>query len=364
MADLVLLPLNLQEGSYTAQQDRLNADAFYKGVGVCGPLDFRCSFSVGSTLTFTTAVGKAFIKGNSVSNQGLYQVTDLVGTSGSVDTNSGGANPRIDQIVLRVYDSTEAGGIYDKASIEVLKGTVTASASLNNRSGVATLPASCILLADVLLNAGATTISGYRDRRPFSKPVAIPPILTNLTTPVVSFEDPPGITSEYAQGSVTAAGISVNDNTKQCAVLQYLPNRIESATRIRFRYVQGSTAIAAGNWIISIFDASGRLIVSTSSTAFTGSANSIQNISATITATTFEAGLYYVHVGTTGSTASSFVNFLGANPKTAFAPNLCFHATSGGVTVPTTLLSMVDSYTIDPIATRIPYVPKVALSVG
>lgn len=361
MTDLTFQPLDLQNGSYSAQQDRLYISALKGGGGVCGPNDFKPSVS---GVQVSLNPGSAFIPGGDVVNQGTYQISETNSIIVNVDSNSAGAYPRIDQIVLRVFDKTAIGGAYDKASIEVVKGTPTSGATLDNRSGFSTIPSTSIILADVILNAGSATINGFRDRRKIIDPGSIPSIVTNLTNPAVSFEDPPGIMSEYAQGSVTAAGLSVNDNGKQVAVLQYLPTPIVGATKIRFRYVQGSTAIAAGNYAIAIFDASGRLIQSTGDLSFSGSANSIQNVSATISSTNFEAGLYYVFLGTTGSTASSFINYLGSNPKTAFVPNVCFHATSGGTTVPTTILGLTDSSTIDPVATRIPYVPNIALSVG
>lgn len=362
MTDLALQPLDLQNGSYTAQQDRLLLDSILQGEGVVGPLDFQCT---AASLTVTAGAGEAFVKGTTNANQGIYNVVATSTTAVTLASNSGGGNPRLDQIVLRIYDKTEAGGSYDKATIEVVQGTPSATGTVDARGGVTALPASCILLADASITTG--NVVTLRDRRKSVTNGGVPPIITNTTVPMVAFEDPPGVVSDYAAGSITAGGITVNDNGKQTAVLQYLPNRIVGATRIRFRYVQGTTQIAAGSWIVSIYDASGRLIVSTPSTLFTGSANSIQNISAVITATTFEAGLYYVHVGTTGSTAASWVNFLGSNPFTAFVPNLVYYWAAGGITPPAsfqTTTAATDAYTLDPTTTRYPYVPKIALSVG
>ena len=367
MADLSAKPLNLQNGSYTARQDRQFTDSIINGEGVIGPKDFfvtangsNMQLSIGSG----TASEYAFVRGDASFYQGLYEVsldsTALVSVSAADPTN-----PRIDSVILQIYDSVDIGGVSNKATIEVLGGTATSGATLDNLAGATNTPSNAILLANILVPNGSTSVSqsNVRDRRTFPKFGSIPPNKDNTTIPVVAFIDPPGVISEWAAGSTSAAGLSVSDNGKQIAVMQYLPNRIVGANRIRFRYVQGTTAVAAGNYVIAIFDSSGRQVVSTGSQSFAGSAGSIQNLSIAITATTFEAGLYYVFLGTTGSTSSSFINFLGSNHKSAFAPNVVFHATTGGVTVPTTLLGMTASNSLDP-ATKLPYAPNVALSVG
>lgn len=375
MTDFTVQPLNLQNGSYTAKQDRQFTDAVAQGEGVVGADDFRIT-ATGSSMILTsgatTKLSSAFVRGDTNSDQALYEISQYAGITVTIGT-ADATNPRIDQIVLRIYDKTEAGGSADKATIEVVAGTATSGATLDNRNGATSLPASALLLADVLVGATVTSISqsNVRDRRAFAYNGPVPMIVTNTTNPVVAFEDPPGVLSEYAQGSTSAAGVSVSDNGKQTTILQYLPTRIVGATRIKFRYVQGTTAIAAGAFVISIYDASGRKVIDTGSinySSYSTSAGAIVSVSATITATTFESGLYYVLFGTTGSTASSFANFLGSNPRTAFAPNLCYHSNVNGVTTPTALTaanaSIVDSSTIDPVATRLPYVPNIILSVG
>lgn len=353
MTDLTTQPLNLQNGSYTANQDRLLLDSIKQGEGVVGALDFSCT---AASLTVTAKAGEAFVKGTTNSDQGIYNAVSSSDIAVNVDTNSGGANPRVDQIILRIYDKTVVGGLYDKASIEVVKGTVTSGATLDNRNGVAALPASCILLADVLLAAGGSTISSIRNRRKIIGRGVVPPIVTGTTTSVVGFEGVSGVFPQYISSSLAHA----SHDTKQVALLQYLPTRIANATKIKFRLGHSATALA-GNYNIAICDASGRPIVSTGSTALTGSASTSALQSATITSTTFEAGLYYVLIGldTSAGTADCF----GYHSYSAYAPNIGFHATSGGTTLPTTILSLTDTSTATPaVVTALPVLPQVMLA--
>ena len=75
--------------------------------------------------------------------------------------------PRLDQVVLRVYENTHDGSGLNTARIETVDGTATAGATLANRNGAAALPASSIRLADVLIAAASSSIpsGNISDRR-------------------------------------------------------------------------------------------------------------------------------------------------------------------------------------------------------
>jgi hypothetical protein len=155
----------------------------------------------------------------------------------------------------------------------------------------------------------------------------------------------------------------------QAATAFYLPRRIVGATKIRWKYRNGGTPLA-GNYVLAIFDASGREVVDTGSVAFTGAASSFQERSETIAATTFEAGVYYVFIGIDTSAGSATfdganltVGASGGEPLGKPAPNLAVRAASGALVVPTTLLSMTDVAGLS-AATAILSVPDVCLSVG
>jgi hypothetical protein len=266
-------------------------------------------------------------------------------------------------VIAEVRDSVFAGAFNDWR-LRVVAGTPTAGATLDNRNGAATLPNNSVLLADVLVAAANSSITDaeIRDRRPFGMPGVVPPLLTNID--MVKLLAGPGTPV------LEAASIDhTSHDTKQSAVLMYLPRRIALATRIRWRYLHDSTALT-GNYNIGIYDASGRLLVSTGSLAFTGAADTVQVRSETITATTFEAGHYYVVIGLDSSAVgtvhtpgiqlriSTVANAAGAN-----GPNQMLFSASGGTTLPTTILSMTDlGATTSGLDS--PSVPLIALSVG
>jgi hypothetical protein len=112
-------------------------------------------------------VGVAVIQGDSILAQGMYVVSPHTAVVNLTFNAADPSNPRIDQIILHVYDNANDGSGLNKASLEVLSGTPFAGATLDNRNGAAALPATALRLADVRIGAGATTIANtsIRDRR-------------------------------------------------------------------------------------------------------------------------------------------------------------------------------------------------------
>lgn len=306
------------------------------GVGVVEPGDLVASAGTGYASALTS--GRVRMRPNQAGTyKGIYEVWNDAALS--LTHTSPGANPRVDQIVARINDIADLGSGSDLATIAIVDGTATVGATLDNRTGVTALAANEILLWDVLVpnGAGSAAAFTYRDRRAFGSQSIIPRALSGGTFDAVLL-DPVGLPVERGTTIPVAA------TNFQGAVRCYLDAPI-TATKIRFTYVQGATA-ATGNFIVSIYDASGRLVVSTSSTAFAGAANSLQQQSLTIASTRFEAGVYYVHIGTTIATASSSVLFTGVIVDATNIPpspiGLTKFSTTGGVTPPTTLLSMSD----------------------
>lgn len=163
-------PLYLTVFTYTADDDRkVLQDISNEGVISAG--DFAVTFSSG--LTFAFAAGIAFVDGKNVADQGTYRVR--AGSGGTIAVGAGHAtNPRLDQIVLRVLDDAHDGSGANEPRIEVIPGTPTAGATLDNRLGATNLSGSLdenskslILLADVLVPAGAgsVTSANLRDKR-------------------------------------------------------------------------------------------------------------------------------------------------------------------------------------------------------
>jgi hypothetical protein len=122
-----------------------------------------------ANMTVDVAGGGAYVRGDYSSRQGLYHVFNDAVANVSIGANGTG-NPRIDQVILRIHDTTDGGGAQDAATIEVLAGGASAGATLDNRTGAQTLPGGAIRLADVLVGAGVGSItnSNIRDRRPWA----------------------------------------------------------------------------------------------------------------------------------------------------------------------------------------------------
>lgn len=308
----------------------------------------------------------AYVRGDAVSFQGIYKVAPHSATINETITAADATNPRIDRVVLEVKDTQHDASGSSLAQTRVIAGTPTGGATLDNLTGAGSVPSSALLLADVLVAATDTSISNseIRDRRAFSACGTIPSLLTAVDMLVPSSPLP-----------VTAWSSSLNDmahgshDLHQSAALVYLDRRIASATKIRWKFRHGATALT-GNYVFSICDASGRPIVSTASTAFAGSSNTWQVLSVTISATTFEPGAYYVLFGMDSSAGAAgvtgwgvFGEESGVIAASASQPNLFVVSTTGGVTVPSTILGFTDT---GPATSPVAHlkVPQIAISVG
>jgi hypothetical protein len=159
-------PLWLQSKSYDARSLRKPfSDILSPGV------EDAASFAVtiNSGLQLSIAAGTAYVLGQNVTDQGLYRQYTTAAVL--VTANAHHATlPRIDQVILRIMDNAHDGSTFNEARIEIVPGTATAGATLDNRNGAANLTTlgeaskSVLLLADVLVPAtsGAVTV---RDRR-------------------------------------------------------------------------------------------------------------------------------------------------------------------------------------------------------
>lgn len=161
-------PIYIGGKSYNPQDDR----RFYGDIfspGVVGAGDFLVTFS--ATLTVSVAAGVAYIRGGNTSDQGIYRVRTT--SANTIAVGAGAANPRLDQIILRVLDADHDASGVREARIEVVPGTATAGATLDNRTGATSLTgldegsSSVLLIADVLVPASAGSInsSNIRDKR-------------------------------------------------------------------------------------------------------------------------------------------------------------------------------------------------------
>lgn len=143
--------------------------------GAIGGLDFKVAQrAAGANMSVDIGMpagGLAYVKGDSVPGQGLYAVPCHSVTVNEAITAAHATLPRIDQIILRVYDTAHDASGQSIAAIERLTGTATSGATLDNRTGVAALPATAMRLADILVPAASTTVTAanIRDRRTWAR---------------------------------------------------------------------------------------------------------------------------------------------------------------------------------------------------
>jgi hypothetical protein len=122
--------------------------------GLVGATDMQVT--AGSGMQVLVATGEAWISGTSVSTQGGYlgRVTSSTALAISASSES---NPRIDTIIAQIKDKAVAGG-EDSFTVSVVTGTATSGATLANKLGAGSVPASSLVLAYVLVPAKAVSI--------------------------------------------------------------------------------------------------------------------------------------------------------------------------------------------------------------
>jgi hypothetical protein len=164
-------PEFLQTKIYSAKAMR--AALMDRGVqnGVVGASDLLVSQrAAGANMSVDVAAGSAWVIGQTSARQGIYHIYNDAAMNIAIAANASG-NPRLDQVVLHVYDSVDGAAAQDATQLEVIQGTPTAGATLANRSGTASLPATSLLIGDVLVANGAASIANavIRDRRPWAR---------------------------------------------------------------------------------------------------------------------------------------------------------------------------------------------------
>jgi hypothetical protein len=173
-AELPNYPWPANARTYDAEFIRMMMQAILSHSGAEGIAGASTDLAAtpGSNLVINVAAGRAFVKGDDRSTQGSYFC--YVDTSKSVTAAAAHAtNPRIDRLVLRVYDA-DVSGASTKWEVELVQGTPTAGATLSNLNGAAAVPNGALLLYNVLVPATFTGpfvgATHFQDRR-FNVPV-------------------------------------------------------------------------------------------------------------------------------------------------------------------------------------------------
>lgn len=189
----------LDTKQYPASADRYLAQQQALQPGVVNSGDYQVAQrGVGANMSVDVAAGGAWVAGTFVARQGLYhQVND--GTVNQTVAPADATNPRIDQVILSINDSTVSGNS-DTPTLTVVAGAPTAGATLANRSGVDPLTTygAFLRLADVLVPAASTSVvtQNILDRRPwargfnnFAQAVVATPTTASTTSPGTSLQD-------------------------------------------------------------------------------------------------------------------------------------------------------------------------------
>jgi hypothetical protein len=144
-------PSWLQNGSHTAENDRLTANQIvWAQTGVRRTNDLVVSQSGTPGMSVSIAAGWAIVVGNFTSNMGAYSIYNDAAVTGTI-TAADPTNPRIDRVCLTVSDSAYTG------STNIVTVNVVAGTPAGSPSAPAT-PTNSISLATVLVGAGVTTI--------------------------------------------------------------------------------------------------------------------------------------------------------------------------------------------------------------
>lgn len=178
--------------------------------------------------------------------------------------------PRIDLVVMQLLDTAEVG------ELQVVTGTPTATADLDNRLGAPALPDSALHLADVLVGAAATNVAtaDIRDRRHFRNPFTMPPVFTNVWsgfTEDVPVLAPHPLGAGLAFMEVNGTNFATAGATTAVAVKILVTQRM-GVIGFTWNYVQGSVAATLGDYQVNLYDCSSNLEIPFDVEAFTGAA--------------------------------------------------------------------------------------------
>ena len=144
-------PSWLQNGSHTAENDRLTANQIvWAQTGVRRTNDLKVSQSGTPAMSVSIAAGWAVVLGDYTSNMGVYSIYNDAAVSGTI-TAADPTNPRIDRVCLTVSDSAYTGSV-NTVAVNVVAGTPAGSPV------APATPTNSISLATVAVAAGATTI--------------------------------------------------------------------------------------------------------------------------------------------------------------------------------------------------------------
>lgn len=330
----LLTPEYMQTKSYSAAKDRYAIlDQLPLGEGVGGLADFRATErSTSANMSVDVSEGRSWVRGDNVERQGIYQVVNDDTTNVTVPA-SDATNPRIDRLILQINDSSVIGSS-DIPELEILEGTPTSGATLNNLTGAQSVPDSAILLADILVSASATTVTDakIRDRRSFRDPTVL--------LPIVNTDFPLG--DEYNSSTISAHPLGFgmgytrvvgSDGEEAISVPVQLRQRV-TVEELAWRYKQDPVTPLTGDYEFAFHDNSGRLLLEASG-SFSGSAGDVIDQAIATTLTILEPGTlrftFAVDSGVSGDGAYALCLLCDAMSEGPGIPNFLLDLGSGVV---------------------------------
>lgn len=317
----------LQGGAYSAKAMR-NATllAPINGEGVATAGAFAVSQrAAGANMSVDIAPGDAYVRGDHVALQGLYHQTNDAAVNLPVSA-AHATLPRIDLVILQIADAA-VFGVSNLPTLQVLPGTPTAGATLDNLTGAASLPLSAMPLAYILVPAASSTVTNANisSERP-SQSASAGPTRRGSNISYALPLDPIQTTTTFS--SVT------NGYQYWGAVIFSSP--VVGANRLRFALHQSS--VPTGTVNVGIYGSGGRKITETGAVTLSGTGSPLI-YSATIPALNLDGGIYYVAMGfTVSANAPAPVKYDGGFGA-VFDSFLGGYAISGGATLPTRLPS-------------------------
>ena len=144
-------PSWLQNGSHTAENDRLAQQAILSTSGVVGSASLNVAPNSPTGMSVLVASGYAGIVGTYQSNMGVYTVVNDATTQLTV-TTADPTNPRIDRVVVTIADSAYTG-VSNTATLSVIAGTPASSPT------APAVPTNAISLATIAVAAATTAIT-------------------------------------------------------------------------------------------------------------------------------------------------------------------------------------------------------------
>ena len=143
-------PSWLQNGSHSAENDRLTNQSVWKSTGIINTGDLAISQNGTPNMTVNAASGWAAILGNYQTNMGVYMAYNDATTNLTI-TTANATNPRIDLVCITVSDAYYTGSV-NTGAFNVVAGTPAASPT------VPATPTNSIALAQIAVGAGVTSI--------------------------------------------------------------------------------------------------------------------------------------------------------------------------------------------------------------